>query len=273
MPGAVARFFNDLQVFDVEGYTKVRVGRQCDGGYVVLDELCPNSTLYSYGIGYDISFEVDFVNRYQGSSARCFDHTIDRIPTDDPRIKFYKQGLGRGQNCKMPRMNIDLDNSPKVLKVDVEHHEWNWLSRWFDHYEFHQIVIELHILPVCTTQPWVPYLRNGEVVTGELSPYFQRMFKDFDSQVNDYVFSLYECGLARLLRNYRVFHIHGNNSLPKARLEGHEWPQLLELSLVLADTHLKFTPTTQTFPVPGLDFPNKDNRPDFKSILPFKCTT
>jgi hypothetical protein len=273
MSGAITRFFNDLQVFDVEGYTKVRVGRQCDGGYVVLDDLCHDTTLYSYGIGDDISFEEDYARRYN-ARVRCFDHTIDGIKTEDSRIKWVKRGLGNGRNCRMPVQDVPLsERTERVLKVDVEHNEWDWLARWGPGDNWSQIIIELHVLPVSTTRPHVPYLKDGEVVTGELSPYFTGLFAKFDEQVNDYVFSLYARGLARLLHSHRVFHVHGNNSLPKVRLEGHEWPQLLELSLVRNDTNLKFTPTKETFPVPGLDFPNKINRPDFTSILPFKCTT
>jgi hypothetical protein len=271
MSGAITRFFNDLQVFDVEGFTKVRVGRHCDGGYVVLDELCHGTTLYSYGIGDDISFEEGYAQRYN-AEVKCFDHTIDGITTSDPRISWVKRGLGNGRNCRFPVQDIDLHDS-NVLKVDVEHNEWDWLARWEISDNWSQIIIELHVLPASTTRPHVPYLKDGKVVTGEMSPYFMGMFSAFDDQVNDFVFSLYARGLAKLLQSYRVFHVHGNNSLPKVRLEGHEWPQLLELSLVRADTNLKFTPTTQAFPVLGLDFPNKTDRPDFTSILPFKCTT
>jgi hypothetical protein len=270
MPGAIARFLDAIQVYDVEGFTKVRLGRQGDGGYVVLDELCPGTTLYSYGVGDDISFELDLVTHYSGCTAKCFDHTIDSIPTDDPRITFKKKGIGCGANLGYIYHDIVRNNLPKMLKVDIEHNEWDWLARIFDHAEFHQIIIELHILPVETTRHYVPYLQGGRVVSGLMSPYFQRLFSDFDSQVNENVFSLYARGLARLTQNYRIFHIHGNNSLPKATLKGYAWPQLLEVSLVRKDPDLKLTPTTQTFPVPGLDFPNKTDRPDFTSILPFK---
>jgi hypothetical protein len=84
----------------------------------------------------------------------------------------------------------------------------------------------------------------------------------------------YSRALSRLLHNYVIFHVHGNNSLPKTTLYGYSWPQLIELSLVRKDlVRDKTKPTEQTFPIPGLDFLNKTNRPDFTSILPFKCTT
>ena len=271
----VNTFFKDLQVFDVEGYTKVRVGRHCDGGYVVLDELCPGTTLYSYGIGDDISFEEDYARRYN-SFVKCFDHTINGITTQDPRIRWTNRGLGNARNCRIPVQDIDLhERTERVLKVDVEHHEWEWLSRWGPEGGWKQIIIELHILSAETNRSWIPYRRDdGVVVTGPLSPYFASMFADFDLQVNEFIFKEYSRALARLTNDYYVYHVHGNNSLPKTTLYGYSWPQLLELSLVRKDIVAgKVKPTTQTFPVPGLDFPNKTNRPDFTSILPFKCTT
>lgn len=267
---SVHQFFDTLKINRVLDCDKVRVGREGDGGYIVLDQLCKGATLYSYGIGDDISFEVDFVNRY-GGKAKCFDHTIDGIPTTDPRITFKKTGLGNGRNCNFPVSDVDLqDSAPRILKVDVEHNEWDWLSKWGPQGGWHQIIVELHVLPVSPVRPTAQYLNGGEVVYGEVSPYFRRMFDEFDDQVNDFVFKTYVRALDRLLAGYAVFHIHGNNSLPKATVDGYTWPQLLELSLVRKDL-VTFVPDPDAqFPVPGLDFPNKTNRPDFTAILPFK---
>lgn len=265
-------FFHDLQVYDIEGFTKVRVGRHCDGGYVVLDELCHGTTLYSYGIGDDISFEEDYARRYN-SFVKCFDHTIEGINAQDPRISWTKRGLGSARNCRIPVQDIDLtDRTERVLKVDVEHHEWEWLSRWGPEGGWSQIIIELHILTASTERPSVPYIREDRIaVTGPLSPYFASMYADFDLQVNEFIFKEYSRALCRLLQNYVVYHVHGNNSLPKTTLYGYSWPPLLELSLVRRDLVAgRVKPTTQKFPVPGLDFPNKHNRPDFDSVYPFK---
>ena len=47
---------------DVVNGKKIRLGRNHDGGYVLIDE-GNFDKLYSYGIGDDISFETAFVNR------------------------------------------------------------------------------------------------------------------------------------------------------------------------------------------------------------------
>jgi hypothetical protein len=280
MPTAIDRFFDLLQVYDVPGFTKKRIGRKSDGGYVVLDELCDGSTVFSYGVGDDVSFEEDFVWRYNGR-ARCFDHTVDGIPTTDPRITFQKHGLGTGEkHLRLPRQDISEDvfatgyTVPRMLKIDIEYHEWDYLAHWFDSVETccHQIVIELHILPVRTFHPDVPYKIEGRDLLhwDKLSPYFRQFYARFDTSVNEKLFQHYWAALSRLTANYAIFHVHGNNSLPKVSVGDYDWPPLLELSLVRKDLVPDRTPTVQTFPVSDLDFPNKTNRPDFKYVLPFK---
>jgi hypothetical protein len=197
-------FFDALKVYDVPGFTKVRVGRKCDGGYVVLDKLCSGSTVYAYGIGDDVSFEEDFVQRYNGK-ARCFDHTVDGIPSTDSRISFQKTGLGTGEphlHLVHEDFTVDDNLTPKLLKIDVEYNEWDYLTKWFYHTgAFHQIIIELHILPVRTFHPPVPYkvgeqkytdgTKHDMIQYAGCSPYFQRMYADFDDRMNRDLFTTY----------------------------------------------------------------------------------
>ena len=154
--------------------------------------------------------------------------------------------------------------------MDVERSEWQWLQDPVSN-QFHQIIIELHVLPVILDEFKVPYKNDsGEDVWAPKSVYFQQFFNDFSDEVNQALFDTYLSGLRNLLRDYLIFHIHANNSVPILfNLGGRKWPPLFELSLVRKDLAPDAVPSVQTFPVPGLDYPNKTDRPDYPAILPF----
>ena len=147
-----------------------------------------------------------------------------------------------------------------LLKIDVEGDEWDCI---YDIEQlnpilskFNQIIIELHIVSV-------------EVKEG-LSPYFNKFYNHALNKINNNIFKKYCNCLQDLLKYFTIIHIHGNNSLPKTKLNGYEFPPLLELTLVRNGLIEEKKITKETFPVNGMDRPNKTDRPDFKSILPFK---
>lgn len=63
----------------ITGLSKIRVGNSNDGGYVIIDprDLRMPDVLYSYGIGDDISFEMDFRSIVQ-IPVHMYDHTIKK---------------------------------------------------------------------------------------------------------------------------------------------------------------------------------------------------
>ena len=73
-----------------------------------------------------------------------------------------------------------------------------------------------------------------------------------------------------MLRNdITLYHIHGNNSLPKVSFDGYEFPPLLEMTFIDNDVIKERTLSKDTFPT-AIDQPNKTDRPDFESLFPFK---
>jgi len=65
-----------LKIYDVKS-PKVRLGNEWDGGYVVPQIVLDNSAaLFSYGVGSDISFELDYVRKTNKPSF-SYDHTVE----------------------------------------------------------------------------------------------------------------------------------------------------------------------------------------------------
>jgi len=73
---------------------------------------------------------------------------------------------------------------------------------------------------------------------------------------------IWKC-LKILNRTHVCYHIHGNNHLNHL-FEGTEIPIAIECSYIRKDLSTGTEVDNQTYPLPGLDFPNAgDNRPDF----------
>ena len=75
--------------------------------------------------------------------------------------------------------------------------------------------------------------------------------------------------LRRLNEFFFLFHIHANNSLPKVNLGGQTFPPLLELSWVRKDLARYRRVTQEKYPIKGIDYPNKNDRPDIEKVYPF----
>lgn len=129
---------DELKVYHYDISNKIRVGNNYDGGYVI-----PNNItfckLYSFGISNDMSFDEDFVNRFN-VPAFLFDPTISKLPNDkcDEKITFSKIGLYSSNSskmignimCEVKDLNTLLENENDnniILKIDVEGDEFSSL--------------------------------------------------------------------------------------------------------------------------------------------------
>ncbi|MEE9356505.1 MAG: hypothetical protein V3U75_13020 [Methylococcaceae bacterium] len=247
----IESFLNQFKVYDV-GLTKIRIGNNGDGGYVALKELCAKTdTVYSFGIGGDVGFELDFVNRFPNAQEiQLCDPTIDLLPDCHPRFSFSREGISPGYGVLK---NI-AENS--LLKVDVEWAEWEAFEIFSkqDVGKFSQILIELHIVHA-EPKEW-------------LSPYFKGFYQAVFDKINDDLFARYCEVLRRLNEQFYIFHIHPNNSLPLINVGGHTFSPLLEVSFVRKDLAGAVYSTDEHFPIEGLDFPNKTDRMDILGWWP-----
>lgn len=222
---------------DVVGRRRVRVGRDHDGGYVMVDDFAGIAAAYSLGISDDVSWDGQMARL--GLDVFQYDHAIPRLPEADARFRWRRRkivGTLSGDPSEMTLLqafgeNGHTDEKDYILKIDVEGEEWNILSAIepdFLHV-FRQIVCELHGL-------------------GDLSDRVRR--------------ARMRQALVKLTAHHRVVHVHGNNCAPWALVGGVSLPDVLEVSLARADDYA-FRPATGTFPT-DLDRPNDPARADFR---------
>lgn len=243
----IEKFLNEIKVYDV-GMTKIRIGNESDGGYIALKELCENTNkVYTLGVGDDVSFEVDFLERFNPEEIVLFDPTIDFLPENRSRFTFYK-------NDWLDMIPLDIPNN-SILKIDIEGAEWEDLELSEYHFTtkmFNQLIIEFHLFHAC--------------ISNDLSPYFTKIYQIAINEINQYLFGKYRKCLNFLNRYFYIFHIHANNSLPVITINQHSFPPLMEMSFVrkdLVDRDIKDVHEIKPdYPINDLDFPNKTDRPD-----------
>lgn len=142
------------RVKKAEGYQMIRIGAKHDGGYVMLDDFKGKNTAYSVGIGTEISWDLDMVQR--GFQVYCFDHTIQSLPAANKNLHFIKYGLdgvaGSVDGLLTLDTMLDLNNHSEknkmILKIDIEGAEWAFLREVSSDIlnRFSQITMELHNL-------------------------------------------------------------------------------------------------------------------------------
>ena len=129
-------------------FSLIRVGRNNDGGYVMVDDFKETDCLISYGIGGDVSFEKDLQNKIKLS--HLYDHTIQNLPDNVKNSIFYKEEINSTKIDKTCDIEKSLKKLPDekdfILKCDIEGSEWDILESCNeeDLSKFRQIVIEFH---------------------------------------------------------------------------------------------------------------------------------
>ncbi|MGL4943645.1 MAG: FkbM family methyltransferase [Thermoguttaceae bacterium] len=222
-----------LTVMDVKNRAEdfIRIGRDNDGGYVMLDDFCAGSFAYSFGICNDVSWDKDIAAR--GIDVFMYDHTISKLPENNGRFHFFKHGITGSQpqlNCKTMEEficeNGHKDHQNLILKMDVEGCEWDFLN---------------------------------QVQSSTLSQFSQMVFEFHQmtrGQYDDLIFP----ALEKLNRTHQAIHLHANNC-GDVKLMGNRFlPQTFEVTY-LRKAGYDFAPCTRSFPT-HLDQPNNELFPD-----------
>ena len=227
-----------LTPMDVEGGRYIRVGRDNDGGYVMLDNFTGSTTeaAYSFGISNDVSWDEAMAAR--GIDVFMFDHTIAGLPKTHPRFHFtrsgvtgYVQGPDLDTLSNLMRKNQHTTARNLILKMDVEACEWDVFhetpSSVID--QFSQITIEMHEL--CPTRGDAHH--QGVVAA-----------------------------LRKLNLTHQCVHVHANINCTPIWIADKMLPDLMEITYVRrSDVEGRLIPNQRRFPTP-LDQPTYEGMPD-----------
>ncbi len=230
-----ASYFQELKRIlcckKVKGKDFVRIGGdQGDGGYVMIDDFDDQMRAYSFGIGNNVTWDMDIANR--DIEVFMYDHTILSLPQVHKRFHFNKTGVGNGEKCSSLRdileKNGDVNNYNLICKMDIEGVEWDILYTMKDELlnHFRQISLELH--GVCN-------IENREKILAALS---------------------------KINLSHQIVWVHGNNTDKAEVANGILIPNLLEVNYIRRDSYLFYNGICE-FPM-ALDLPNLMYRHDFE---------
>lgn len=229
-----------LSPMDVSGGDYVRIGRDCDGGYVMLDNFLQVrvEAAYSFGISDDVSWDLDIANR--SIDVFMYDHTINKLPKIHSRFNFYKLGITgskAGENLKtfteLINDNNHIDSNSLILKMDIEGCEWDVFRETpIDLInKFSQIVIEFHGL--------LPYENN----------------KNYENIIQV---------LRKINKTHQSIHVHANSMSTPLWIGDMVLPNLLEVTYIRrSDVANKLRSNTRRFPT-CLDKPTIEGLPDIE---------
>jgi hypothetical protein len=123
-----ARYFQPVAV---KNFNKIRVGRNSDGGYVMLDRFEGITTALSFGVEREASWDAAMARR--GCSIFMFDHSVDGPPEENVRFHFFKRRVGAktSESVESIESILRAHGAPgraNILKMDIEGSEWNVLD-------------------------------------------------------------------------------------------------------------------------------------------------
>ena len=138
----------------VIGKNRTLIGEKSDGdgSYVTLDDFNNIKIAYSFGISHMIQFDNDLANR--GIDVYMYDHTINSLPYNNSKFHWKKNGIcasnEKNEQLKtleeLMKENGHTSEKDMILKIDVEHWEWNALNELSEDIlkQFKYLLIEFH---------------------------------------------------------------------------------------------------------------------------------
>jgi len=226
-----------IRPYDVGGEL-IRYGRKSDGGYIVNKKYIDiSNVLYTYGVGDDISFEIDLFNNNQNYKIHLYDHTTQNFQDIHENIVRHSEGLSleKEENCdnflNHLSMNKEIMNNI-LLKIDIEGYEIDFFNK-IDLSKFDNVVqmlLEFHI---------------EEDKPLQTSSYLKKAIEN----INNYFYPI---------------HIHGNNHRDLLHIDGQEFPLVSELTFInkrfIKDNVSR---VKKVYPIPNLDFRNGGEHKDW----------
>jgi hypothetical protein len=222
----------------------IRLGSECDGGYLVPDDLEGISAAISPGVSTEIGFDITAAE--YGIEVYMADASVSGPPIQNPRFHFHKKFVDVFDD----ENNIRLDSlfasiNPKhsgdlILQMDIEGAEYKVLLDASDDAlkGFRIMVIEFHHL--------------------------DRMFTDFS-------FNIINATFQKLLRFHHVVHIHPNNVCRSIVRGDVEIPPVMEFTFYRKDRAVlaknKNQNQEQDFP----HFLDRDNLSHMPTVVLPKC--
>jgi hypothetical protein len=266
----------------------IRVGGEGDGGYVVNERAVRLSRyLLSFGVEFDWSFELDFLQRNPNVGMFCFDPSVSKEA-------FLKKTLNAVNEVLSLRFAVFLCsfNFPKVRRKLSDVVEWARIYRGFSRFLANEKV-HFYATGVSNehTKPFITFGEALQLVSSEEIPE-NSVFVKMDIEVSEFrvlpdLLKYVKCVNAlvvefhdldilwarfvelteRLKADFEITHVHGNNYgglIPQSGT-----PKVLEVTFLKKSLIGEPCPPSDSlsYPLSFLDSPNNPTERDYPLVF------
>ena len=230
-------FINIFIPMEVNGLKKIRIGKNSDGGYILLDDLQNLKIAYSFGISNEVSFDQELADK--NIDIFMYDHTISNLPYNNPKFHWQKLGLSGETEIANNTKKLDelieenghSNEKNMILKMDIESSEWD---------VFQDISSNI--------------LKQFKFIIGEFHLNNKNKFIQLEV-------------LKKLKTTHQIFHLHCNNCINDIiYFEGYYICPFLEISFIQKEG-FNFSKLNSSFPINGLDYKNCENNEELDDLL------
>jgi hypothetical protein len=225
-------------------FTKTRIGKPHDGGYVIAELQGEYDTFLSGGVSNDISFEKDFLERHPNLQCYAFDGTISKLPEKSNRITFVKKNLGSTNTTEITNLHEYMrDYNNIFMKMDIEGHEFRVIPTFFENgyiTKIKQLVLEIH--------------SPADIL---LHPNYYKTLTDIK---NNHMFEMLE----NINKTHTLIHLHANNGCNMNIIDGIKIPHVFECTFIRNDFMGSDEKIKNDQPLPTeIDMKNIPDKPDY----------
>jgi hypothetical protein len=218
-----------FDIYDIGGLLRKRLGKNGDGGYVVPEGLLGKiENCVTFGVGPDVSFEISLDGIFPDKIHFDFyDHSVHGLPgvPENKKNMVFHREMVTPENAEGTLSGKDN----VLLKFDIEGAEYGLTDKIKDE------TLDRVVFLVCEIH-WV----------GENREKAQKI-------------------LSWLGKKFVLFHLHGNNNTNNySDIDGRKIPNVVELTLVNRKFATEAEISKESFPIPGIDFPNANWIPEME---------
>ena len=220
-------------------YSKKRIGKPYDGGYVICELPGTYDSLISGGISNDISFEQAFLDVHTKVPCIAFDGTVSGLPTPDSRITFVKKNLGETETDNLTNLHNTIGPYSDIfMKIDIEGHEFRLFPVLTEAHmkKVKQLVLEVHT--------------PGDI---QLYPNY---FQGLSDITHPCLIDLFR----NLNKTHTLVHVHPNNACKTYYADGVLLPNVFECTFIRNEFVDERVPNFEHLPFP-IDMPNVPTHP------------
>ena len=188
----------------------IRIGSNYDGGYLVPNDLEGIKYCYSPGV----SDNSDFEDQLTTHGIECFlaDYSVDKPAKDNSLFHFTKKYLGNKNDDQTMRLeswiNDNESDDEMLLQMDIEGAEY-------------QIILDTPS----------DAIRKFRILVIE--------FHGFDTLAKQQSFDLITTSFYKLLRDFRIVHVHANNCCKAVKVGNQIIPPVMEFTFIRNDRFVK----------------------------------